>query len=134
MFKITKSVSFCYGHRLPGHKGKCAGLHGHNGRVELTLRAPALNGDKMVADFGEVGAALKEWLDKNLDHKMILCSSDPLLKTLRDAGQACFETSDEPTAEVLAELIFREMKKLGLPVGKVRFWETDTAAASYKEE
>lgn len=134
MYKVTKIVSFAYGHRLLDYRGKCENLHGHNGRVEVTLRAKTLNGEKMVADFTSLGAALKDWVDGRLDHKVILCSRDPLLKTLRDSGQACFETPDNPTAEILAELIFSEMKALGLPVSEVRFWETDTSIACYGED
>ena len=134
MYKVTKIVSFAYGHRLLDYRGKCENLHGHNGRVEVTLRTKTLNGEKMVADFTALGAALKDWVDGNLDHKVILCSRDPLLKTLRDSGQACFETPDNPTAEILAELIFGEMKKLELPVSEVRFWETDTSIACYGED
>jgi len=134
MYKVSKTVSFTYGHRLFEYKGKCENLHGHNGRVELTLASKSLNGEKMVADFTTVGAALKSWLDESFDHKVILCSRDPLLKVLRDNGQSCFETKDNPTAEVMAELVFGEMKKLGLPVSKVRFWETETSVATYKED
>ena len=134
MFKVSKTVTFAYGHRLLDYQGKCENLHGHNGRVELTLGAPVLNGEKMVADFTTFGAALKFWIEENFDHKVILCSRDPLLKILKANGQSCYETKDNPTAEILAELIFTEMKKLELPVSKVRFWETDTSAASYKAD
>ena len=134
MYKVSKTVSFSYAHRLPGHKGKCRNLHGHNAAVELTLESRVLNGDKMVADFGDLGGALKSWLDLNFDHKTILCQADPLLKILRQAGQDCFETASNPTAEALAEIIFAEMKKLGLPVTEVRFWETANSMASYGEK
>ena len=134
MYTVTKTVAFAYGHRLLDYKGKCENLHGHNGRVELTLSSDALNGDRMVADFTSVGSALKGWIDANWDHKVILCSRDPLLKTLRSCGQACFETRDNPTAEVLAEMVFREMKGLGLPVTEARFWETDTSVACYRKD
>ena len=134
MFKVSKTVTFAYGHRLFEYRGKCENLHGHNGRVELTLSAKELNSEKMVADFTTFGAALKFWIEEHFDHKVILCSRDPLLKLLRDNGQACFESRDNPTAEIMAELIFMEMKKLELPVTKVRFWETDTSVASYKED
>ncbi|MBI4803383.1 MAG: 6-carboxytetrahydropterin synthase [Elusimicrobia bacterium] len=133
MYKVSKTVSFAYGHRLLDYRGKCENLHGHNGRVEVTLSAQSLNKEKMVADFTVLGAALKGWIDKNVDHKVILCSRDPLLKALKDSGQACFEVQDNPTAEIMAELVFNEMKKLGLPVSKVRFWETDTSMACYQE-
>ncbi len=134
MFKVSKTVTFAYGHRLLDYQGKCENLHGHNGRVELTLSARTLGSGKMVADFTTVGAALKGWLDANFDHKVILCSRDPLLKAMKEHGQEYFITPDNPTAEVMAELIFNEMKKLGLPVCKVKFWETDTSVASYKED
>lgn len=131
MHKITKSVSFCYGHRLLGHKGRCRNLHGHNGTAEVTLAAQTLDDRKMVADFGDLGKALKSWLDDNLDHKVILCTADPLLKVLKEQGQECFETRDNPTAEIMAELLFTEMKKLGFPVSEVRVWETATSSAGY---
>jgi 6-pyruvoyltetrahydropterin/6-carboxytetrahydropterin synthase len=134
MYKISKTISFAYGHRLLDYKGKCENLHGHNGRLEVTLKAKSLDGEKMVADFTALGSAVKDWLDVNFDHKVILCARDPLLKTLRDSGQVCFETRDNPTAEIMAELVFNEVKKLGLSVSKVRFWETDTSMASYQED
>ena len=134
MYKITKSVTFCYGHRLLEHKGKCKNLHGHNGLAEVTLAVSALNSQKMVADFGDLGKALKNWLDANFDHKVILASRDPLLKVLKEQGQECFETAENPTAEVMSELLFREMKKLGFPVRKVRIWETPTSAACFSED
>jgi 6-pyruvoyltetrahydropterin/6-carboxytetrahydropterin synthase len=132
MFKVSKTVSFAYSHRLIDYKGKCKNLHGHNGRVELTLETQTLNGAAMVADFTDIAAALKSWIDSNLDHKTILCARDPLLNKLKEAGQVCFETAGNPTAETLAELIFTEMKKLRLPVAEVKFWETDNSMASYK--
>ena len=134
MYELMVEGTFDAAHQLIGYDGPCENLHGHNARVELTLSAAVLNAEKMVADFTTVGAALKFWIDENFDHKVILCSRDPLLKILKDNGQACYETRDNPTAEIMAELIFMEMTKLGMPVSKVRFWETDTAAASYKAD
>jgi 6-pyruvoyltetrahydropterin/6-carboxytetrahydropterin synthase len=134
MYKVTKSASFAYGHRLLDHKGRCRNLHGHNGRVEVTLAAEKLDAAMMVADFGDLSAALKGWLDANLDHKTILCARDPLLPVLTAQGQECFVTRENPTAELLAGLILTEMKKLGFPAVKVKFWETETSVASCSEE
>jgi len=134
MHMITKSVSFCYGHRLLDHKGKCKNLHGHNGIAEVTLASAALNDQNMVADFGDLGRSLNDWLDANFDHKIILCTRDPLLKALKEQGQQCFETGANPTAEVMAELLFAEMKKLGFPVHKVSVWETGTSFASFTDK
>jgi len=134
MHKIKKTFHLAYGHRLLNYKGKCENLHGHNGVVEVTLKAAKLNHEKMVMDFTELGGKMKTWLDENLDHKVILAKADPLVPVLKRQGQACFLTADNPTAETLAKLIFdtaaREMK---LPVDEVAFWETPTSMAAYRK-
>ena len=132
MYKIKKTFNLAYGHRLLNHKGKCKNLHGHNAVVEVTLKAETLNHEKMVMDFTALGTAVKAWLDLNLDHKVILSKKDPLLKILRKENQACFETALNPTAEILAELIFKSLKKSGLKIDEVAFWETPTSMASYR--
>ncbi|HLB03050.1 MAG TPA: 6-carboxytetrahydropterin synthase, partial [Nitrospiria bacterium] len=43
MYKVTKHILFCYGHRLLNYDGKCKHLHGHNGRVEIELTSPKLD-------------------------------------------------------------------------------------------
>ena len=134
MHKIKKTFHLAYAHRLLGYKGRCKNLHGHNGVVEVTLQASKLNSESMVMDFTELGRVVKKWLDSNLDHKVILSKNDPLLKILGKESQACFETTGNPTAEILAELIFRTLKRSGLKVEEVAFWETPAAMASYKEE
>ena len=59
MFSVTQELPFCYGHRLLEYPGKCGRLHGHNGVARVTLRAEALDGQGMVADFDaiEIGRA-----------------------------------------------------------------------------
>ncbi|MBI3326298.1 MAG: 6-carboxytetrahydropterin synthase, partial [Nitrospinae bacterium] len=37
MYKITKELHFCYGHRLMDYQGQCAHPHGHNGKIEIRL-------------------------------------------------------------------------------------------------
>ena len=133
MYRIKKTFHIAYAHRLLNHPGKCRDLHGHNGIVEITLKAPALDRQKMVMDFTDLSRTVKKWLDDNLDHKTILSKKDPLLKLLRSEGQACFETTDNPTAEILAELIFKELVRAGLPVEEAAFWETPSAMAGYRK-
>ena len=43
MFRVTKHIDFCYGHRLLNYEGKCRHLHGHNGRVEVHIEADKLD-------------------------------------------------------------------------------------------
>jgi 6-pyruvoyltetrahydropterin/6-carboxytetrahydropterin synthase len=76
LHSITLTHTTETGHRIPGHqngKGKCARLHGHSYRFEVTLAAEVLEGG-FVADFGDVKALLDEW-----DHRMLLWDDDPLV-------------------------------------------------------
>ncbi len=134
MHKIKKTFHLAYGHRLLNYKGKCENLHGHNGVVEVTLKAAKLNHEKMVMDFAKLSKKIKTWLDGNLDHKVILARADPLAYVLKNQGQACFLTADNPTAETLAKLIFKTASRgLKLPVAEVVFWETPSSMASYSK-
>ena len=133
MYKVKKIFNIAYGHRLLNYEGKCANIHGHNGKIEINLKSPQLDGQDMVIDFTLIAAKLKKWLNDNLDHKIILSQKDPLLKTLRAFGQKCYETSGNPTAEVLAELIFRKTQEEFPFVYKVKFWETDSCCAIYEK-
>ncbi len=131
MFKITKEINFCYGHRLLNYAGKCRYLHGHNGRVEIDLRGEELDARGMLCDFGDVKAILKTWLDEKLDHRMILHCEDPLVSALQSSGEPLFLLEVNPTAENLAQLIYERVLAFVLPVTEVRFWETPSSMAAY---
>lgn len=129
MHRIIRSIDFCYGHRLLEHPGKCLHLHGHNGRVEVALEAPTLDGRGMVADFSEVKRRVKGWIDEHLDHRMLLHRDDPLAPVLREAGEPVFLMDVHPTAEEIAKLILDAARELGFPAVEVKLWETPTSAA-----
>lgn len=133
MHKIKKTFHLAYGHRLLNYNGKCENLHGHNAVVEITLKAAKLNAERMVMDFTELGRLMKTWLDENLDHKVILAKADPLAPALRKQGQLCYLTDENPTAEVLAKLVYDAARGLRLPVDEAAFWETPTSAAYYRK-
>ena len=133
MFKVTKRIEFCYGHRLLQYEGKCRHLHGHNGVVEVDLQADTLDGRGMVADFTDVKRALKTWIDETLDHRMLLRKDDPVAPMLKQQGEPFFLMDENPTAESIAKLIYRPARTQGLPVLEVRVWETPTSCASYRE-
>ena len=54
MFRVTKEIWFCYGHRLLNYNGKCAHLHGHNGKAVITVETPTLDALGMVVDFTKI--------------------------------------------------------------------------------
>lgn len=131
MFKISRQLDFCYGHRLLGHQGKCRFLHGHNARVRVTLQAEKQNELGMVLDFGDIRATLEAWVDAELDHRTLLSRHDPLVPVLQAAGEPIVLFDENPTAENIARLIYQKACEFGLPVCEVRVWETPRCAASY---
>lgn len=133
MFRVSKSIDFCYGHRLLNYEGKCRFLHGHNGRVEIELEGEGLDERGMVTDFADIKAAMKGWIDENLDHRMILAREDPALKFLESQGEPFFRLEENPTAENIAKLIFEETRRRGFPVVRVVLWETPDSFAAYQE-
>src|SRR5947199_9750969 len=86
MYRVARELNFCYGHRLPG-QGKEQHLHGHNARVFITLGAAALDKLGMVMDFMHLKAVVGGWIDRTLDHTLLLHRDDPLVPLLRQAGE-----------------------------------------------
>ena len=132
MYSVTCRVEFCYGHRLLGHDGPCRHPHGHNAVVEIELRAPALDDIDMVVDFADVKQRMKRWIDRQIDHRMILRSDDPLVGALRGLGEPVYVLDSNPTAERLAQLIFDAGRAGGLAVSRVTLWETPSSSATYE--
>lgn len=130
MFRVTKELAFCFGHRLMDYPGKCRQLHGHNATVAVTV-AGGLNHLGMVVDFAELRRAIGDWIDRTLDHKLILFKGDPLVPVLRDLGDPVLAIDDHPTTEHLAKYIFDHVKGEGYPVVEVTLWETPTSSATY---
>ena len=133
MYRISITISFCYGHRLLKYEGKCRHLHGHNAKAVITLEQDKLDERGMVVDFNDIKQTVKQWVDSELDHNMLLCKDDPILPVLREAGERFFVMDDNPTAENIARLIYDYVEAAGHPVTDVQIWETDTCHASYSQ-
>ncbi len=131
MYRVTREIRFCYGHRLLNYNGKCRHLHGHNGRAVITLEAPRLDPLGMVLDFGQIKEVVAAWIDETLDHRMLLHEDDPALPWLRQMGEPVFVMNVNPTAENIARLIFDFVADQGFPVVEVQLWETDHCFATY---
>jgi 6-pyruvoyltetrahydropterin/6-carboxytetrahydropterin synthase len=102
---VNRVFTFEAAHELPWHPGKCRRLHGHSYRLEVTVEAP-LRPDGMVIDFGE----LRETVDRDIigryDHRYLN------------------DLVDNPTAELLAQDIGKRLEASGLPIRRLRLWET----------
>jgi len=132
MYRVTREIEFCYGHRLLNYDGKCRHLHGHNGRAVIALEAPDLDALGMLVDFGEIKAKVQRWIDETLDHTMLLHRDDPALPALRAGGERVHVMDVNPTAENIARLIYERAAESGLPVVEVVLWETPHCHAAYR--
>ena len=131
MFRVTRQIDFCYGHRLLNYDGKCKYLHGHNGRAIIAIEAEKLYDRGMVLDFSDIKRVVSRWIDDNLDHRMLLHRDDPAVPVLRQMGEPLFLTDTNPTAENIAKLIFDFAVSQGFPVVETHLWETPNCFATY---
>jgi len=134
MYSVTKRINFCYGHRLLDYDGICKHPHGHNAVAEIEVKTESLDVRHMVCDFSEIKRVIKGWIDRELDHKMILRHDDPLLEPLRKLGEPVFVVDHNPTVEHISRLIFDHSRAEGVPVVRVTVWETPTSFATYTAE
>lgn len=110
---ITKKFTFEAAHSIPTHTGKCKNLHGHSYVLEVTISGlvqelgPATG---MVMDFAEVSEIVNREIIHQWDHKF-LNDVVPFITT----------------AENLAIECFRRLEASGLPVSKIKLWETAKA-------
>ena len=123
MYEISAFGHFDAAHFLRGYPGKCANIHGHRWKVEITLQGEKLDELGILIDFMDVKSMLKEVLEL-FDHKMI--NEVPPFDSLN------------PTAENIARFIYERMAdKLRDQTGsnvwitKVKVWESDAASATY---
>ena len=133
MYLVTKRIEFCYGHRLLDYDGICKHPHGHNAIVEVDVRTDRLDQRNMVADFSDIKKVVKGWIDRELDHQMILRHDDPLVKPLELLGEPIYKLDSNPTVERIAKLIFDKSREQGVDVVAIRVWETPTPFATYRE-
>ena len=134
MYQVTREIDFCYGHRLLNYDGKCRFLHGHNGRAVITLESAELDHLGMVTDFSAIKRVVSQWIDENLDHRMILHRDDPVVPLLQQLDEPLYLIDANPTAENIARLIFDFAASSGFPITEIRLWETPKCYATYAQK
>lgn len=120
MYALTIITQFAAAHQLRGFHGGCEQLHGHNWKVEVTVRGPRLGPDGLLMDFQEIKAATREALEA-LDHRFL--NEIPWFREKNP--------SSENIARELFEVLARVLNREGVEVYRVTAWESDTACASY---
>jgi 6-pyruvoyltetrahydropterin/6-carboxytetrahydropterin synthase len=133
MFRVTREIDFCYGHRLLNYAGKCRYLHGHNGRAVITIESDKLDDRGMVLDFSDIKKVVAQWIDDNLDHRMLLHRDDPAVPMLKQMSEPMFLLDVNPTAENIAKLIYQFTRDHGFPITECHLWETPHCFATYRE-
>ena len=106
---VTVSLNFAAAHQLPGHKGKCARLHGHTYGLEVSVEGtPQESGPAagMVMDFADLRERVSRVIVDRLDHQLLNEVFDQV-----------------PTAEAVAAWVFERLRDEGLPVVRVRLAE-----------
>jgi 6-pyruvoyltetrahydropterin/6-carboxytetrahydropterin synthase len=132
MFRVTREIDFCYGHRLLNYNGKCRYLHGHNGRAVIVLEGESLDDRGMLLDFSDIKRVVSQWIDDHLDHRMLLHRNDPFVPLLRETGEPVFLLDENPTAENIAKLIYEFTAAQGFPIVEAHLWETPRCFATYR--
>ena len=147
-FRVTKSVEFDYGHRIYTHPGKCKNVHGHHGKLQVTIEGPLNEASGMVADFKDLKECLAPLVDR-WDHKLLIALRDEefwrragywpslaeaaLVVSVRGIGDV-YICDGVPTAEYLARAayVYLDFALKGVSVVSVKFWETPTSSAEYR--
>jgi 6-pyruvoyl tetrahydropterin synthase/QueD family protein len=80
---ITKQMYAETGHRLCDYEGKCAHLHGHSYRWEVTVQCKlsGMLSNDMIMDFKDLKAVMQETIGA-WDHAFLFNVNDPLLALL----------------------------------------------------
>ncbi|MBQ8927941.1 MAG: 6-carboxytetrahydropterin synthase QueD [Oscillospiraceae bacterium] len=138
MFELNTSACFDSAHFLAGYAGKCANIHGHRWRLEVTVGGDALceAGDKrgMLIDFSDLKAAVRRLADR-FDHTLLYETGSlrpATLDALRGEGFSLTELPFRPTAEHLAQYFYEVLQREGLPVRRVAVYETPENCAVYE--
>ncbi len=133
---IMRRFTFCAGHRLVGHEGKCQNLHGHNYVVEIYVTGREQDEVGRILDFKLLKEKCKGWLDENWDHTFILWNKDHngLDAIRRSEPHRIYELDANPTAENMAIHLLQDVcPKILIGTGaaafKVRLWESEETCA-----
>lgn len=132
--EIILNCTIDAGHRIVGHKGKCARIHGHTYRI-MVKASGEIREPGFVVDFGDIKEVLNLW-----DHKMLLWDHDPFVILERTPGSdANFHEYHDagvvrlpfnPTAENMASHLAQELgRRFSLNDCQVTVWETPSCSA-----
>lgn len=115
---VTKVFKFDSAHYLPNYEGKCSNLHGHQWRLEVSIRKRINENTGMVVDFGDIKTIVNKFVIDILDHS-----------TINDRIK-------NPTAENMLIWIWNKLSYDANIKGleKLVLWETDDSFATITKD
>ncbi len=141
---VMRQIKFCAGHRLVGHEGKCAHLHGHNYLAQIFVSGGEFDEVGRVVDFSVINRLFKGWIDEHWDHGVLIWDEDTelieALGILKLSKTYCLPYN--PTAENIAKYLLTEVGPMlieqiegyDVRLTKVIVWETENACAELSVE
>lgn len=136
---VMKQIRFCAGHRLVGHEGKCANLHGHNYTAQIFVTGQQTDELGRIVDFSVINRLFKGWIDEHWDHGMLIWDQDEeAIQAVQSMSRhRLFCMPYNPTAENMARFLLTEVapelvsqiEGYFVQVTKVVIWETETSSA-----
>ncbi len=138
MYILKTQATFDSAHFLSGYDGKCANIHGHCWKIEVSAAGNELikSGSKkgMLIDFSDLKRSVREIADR-FDHALIIEEGslrDNTMQNLLSDGFRIIELPFRPTAENLAKHFYSLLVSDGIPVVSVAVYETDDNCAAYE--
>lgn len=138
MYYLSKTFEVPMAHRLSKHKRRCFMFHGHNLKIEVTIKSFKLNENDMVMDFSELKTLVNSIID-SWDHGMFLNRCDKEHVEQIDCDLHTFDC--DPTSEVLCQFLYNKLKNellkieeyKDIHVQSISIWETENSKSTYLE-
>lgn len=150
MIDCKRQFRFEAAHRIFGHEGACANIHGHSYRVGIRVRTAtsitvSLGHLGMIIDFSVIKETIGKWIDDYWDHAVILYEKDVICNLWKklDLGQLRthkhYFMTYNPTAENMALHLGLDVcpglfKGSRVEVTEVTVWETENCCARWTKD
>lgn len=114
---ITKTFYFASAHHLPGYNGLCFFTHGHEWKLEVTVKRPVNVHSEMALDFVDLKHAVNETIIKVLDHNYL--------------NDFVYNATAENLCSWIWNRLMIEGKLKGLE--NIRLWESPSSYADFSK-
>jgi 6-pyruvoyltetrahydropterin/6-carboxytetrahydropterin synthase len=146
---ICKIMTTETAHRLTNYIGKCASIHGHSYKWEVTvgLESRGTKENGIAVDFADLKKAMRECIYDPFDHALVLdendslCNSSMLTRDANGQEQKLVKFPGNPTAENFARYVAIQIgtymdalaEDLEIDTIRVRVWETENSYGQWQE-